>query len=220
MRIVIADDAVLFRDALASALRAAGHEVVGEAGDATDLLDEVARTKPDLVLLDVRMPPTKTTEGLDAAVRLREAVPDLGILILSQDVQTQHVVRLLRDSPEGVGYLLKDRVGRLGDLLDAIERVASRGFVVDPEVVSTLLGRRRAPGPLDELTPRERDVLREMAEGHSNLAIADRLGLTERTVEANIRVILSKLGLEPDAGQHRRVLAVLTYLREASATPT
>jgi DNA-binding NarL/FixJ family response regulator len=215
VRIVLADDAALFRDALASALRAAGHEIVGEAADATDLVDLVARAKADLVLLDVRMPPTKTTEGLDAAVRIREAVPEAGILILSQDVQTQHVVRLLRDSPEGVGYLLKDRVGRLGDLLDAVERVGSGGFVVDPEVVSTLFGRRRAPGPLDELTPREREVLREMAEGRSNLAIAERLSLTERTVEANIRVILSKLGLEPDAAQHRRVLAVLTYLRDA-----
>jgi DNA-binding NarL/FixJ family response regulator len=215
VRIVLADDAALFRDALASALRAAGHEVVGEAADATDLVDLVARAKADLVLLDVRMPPTKTTEGLDAAVRIREAAPDVGILILSQDVQTQHVVRLLRDSPEGVGYLLKDRVGKLDDLLDAVDRVGNGGFVVDPEVVSTLFGRRRPPGPLDELTPRERDVLREMAEGRSNAAIAERLGLTERTVEANIRVILSKLGLEPDATQHRRVLAVLSYLRES-----
>jgi DNA-binding NarL/FixJ family response regulator len=213
VRIVLADDAALFRDALATALRAAGHEVVGEAGDASDLVGIVARTTPDLALLDVRMPPTHTTEGLDAAVLIREAAPGVGILILSQDVQTQHVLRLLRDTPEGVGYLLKDRVGRLADLLDAIDRVAGGGFVVDPEVVAVLFGRRRAPGPLDELTPREREVLREMAEGRSNVAIAERLGLTERTVEANIRVILSKLGLEPDTAQHRRVLAVLTYLR-------
>jgi DNA-binding NarL/FixJ family response regulator len=215
MRIVIADDAALFRDALASALRAAGHEIVAEARDATGLVERVSRTRPDLVLLDVRMPPTKTTEGLEAAVRIREAAPNVGILILSQDVQTHHVVRLLRDSPEGVGYLLKDRVRHLGDLLDAVHRVGAGGFVVDPEIVSILFGRRRPPGPLDELTPRERDVLREMAEGRSNVAIAERLGLTERTVEANIRVILSKLGLEPDAGQHRRVLAVLTYLKES-----
>lgn len=213
MRIVLADDAALFREALASALRGAGHEVVGEAGDATALVELVRQSKPDVVILDVRMPPTRTTEGLDAAVEIRRALPRVGILILSQDVQTQHVIRLLRDSPEGIGYLLKDRVSRLTDFFEALERVGAGGFVVDPEVVSTLFGRRRAAGPLDELTPRERDVLREMAEGRSNLAIAERLGLTERTVEANVRVILSKLGLEPDAGQHRRVLAVLVWLR-------
>lgn len=213
MRLVLADDAALFREALASALRGAGHEILAETGDAVGLVELVGRTRPDVVLLDVRMPPTRTTEGLDAAVRIREAMPHVGVLILSQDVQTLHVVRLLRDSPEGVGYLLKDRVGRLSDFLGAVERVGAGGFVVDPEVVSTLFGRRRPPGPLDELTARERDVLREMAEGWSNQAIGERLGLSERTVEANIRVILSKLGLEPDAGHHRRVLAVLRYLR-------
>ena len=213
MRLILADDAALFREALASALRGAGHEIVGEVGDASGLVELVRRARPDVVLLDVRMPPTRTTEGLDAAVQIREAVPGVGVLILSQDVQTQHVVRLLRDAPEGVGYLLKDRVARLADFLEAVERVGGGGFVVDPEVVATLFGRRRPPGPLDELTARERDVLREMAEGRSNQAIGERLGLTERTVEANVRVILSKLGLEPDAGQHRRVLAVLSYLR-------
>jgi DNA-binding NarL/FixJ family response regulator len=215
MRIVLADDAALFREALASALHRAGHEVVGEAGDATNLVELVTETRAEVVILDVRMPPNRTTEGLDAAVRIREAAPGVGILILSQDVQTQHVVRLLRDSPEGVGYLLKDRVSKLADLLDAITRVGSGGFVLDPEVVGTLFARRRAPGPLDNLTARERDVLREMAEGRSNRSIGERLGLTERTVEANVRVILSKLELEPDAGQHRRVLAVLTYLKGA-----
>jgi DNA-binding NarL/FixJ family response regulator len=159
------------------------------------------------------MPPTRTTEGLDAAALIREAAPDVGLLILSQDVQTQHVVRLLRDSPEGIGYLLKDRVTNLAEFLDAIERIAAGGSVVDPEVVSTLLGRARPRGALDELTPREREVLELMAEGRSNQAIAERLGLAERTVEANVRVILSKLGLEPDAAHHRRVLAVLAYLR-------
>ena len=214
MRVVLADDAALFRQALAAALRGAGHEVVGEAGDAIGLVDLVLRTDPDVVLLDVRMPPTRTTEGLEAAIQIREAAPTVGLLILSQDVQTQHVVRLLRDSPERVGYLLKDRVARLDDFIDAVRLVGEGGFVIDPDVVASLLGKRRARGPLDELTPRERDVLREMAEGWSNLAIGERLGLTERSVEANVRVILSKLGLEPDAGQHRRVLAVLTYLRE------
>ncbi len=213
MRVVLADDASLFREALASALRAAGHEVVGEAGDAAELVELVRTAGPDVVILDVRMPPTRTTEGLDAAVEIRQVFPAVGILILSQDVQTQHVIRLLRDSPEGIGYLLKDRVSRLADFFEALERVRAGGFVVDPEVVSMLFGRRRPPGPLEELTPRERDVLREMAEGRSNVAIAGRLGLAERTVEANVRVILSKLGLEPDAGQHRRVLAVLAWLR-------
>ena len=213
MRLILADDAVLFREALAAALRGAGHEILAEAGDTNGLVELVARTRPDLVLLDVRMPPTRTTEGLDAAAAIREAAPTVAVLILSQDVQTQHVVRLLRDAPEGIGYLLKDRVARLADFLDAVERVGAGGFVVDPEVVSTLFGRQRPPGPLDELTAREREVLREMAEGWSNQAIGERLGLSERTVEANIRVILSKLGLEPDAGQHRRVLAVLTFLR-------
>ena len=213
MRLILADDAVLFREALATALRGAGHEILAEAGDTDGLVELVARTRPDLVVLDVRMPPTRTTEGLDAAAAIREAAPTVGVLILSQDVQTQHVVRLLRDAPEGIGYLLKDRVARLTDFLDAVERVGAGGFVVDPEVVSTLFGRPRPPGPLDELTAREREVLREMAEGWSNQAIGERLGLSERTVEANIRVILSKLGLEPDAGQHRRVLAVLTFLR-------
>jgi DNA-binding NarL/FixJ family response regulator len=213
VRLILADDAVLFREALATALRGAGHEILAEQGDTNGLVELVARTTPDLVLLDVRMPPTRTTEGLDAAAAIREAAPTVGVLILSQDVQTQHVVRLLREAPEGIGYLLKDRVARLADFLDAVERVGAGGFVVDPEVVSTLFGRQRPPGPLDELTAREREVLREMAEGWSNQAIAERLGLSERTVEANIRVILSKLGLEPDAGQHRRVLAVLTFLR-------
>jgi DNA-binding NarL/FixJ family response regulator len=214
VRVVLADDAALFREALASALRGAGHVVVGEVGDTADLVELVRRTAPDVVILDVRMPPTRTTEGLDAAVEIRRALPKVGILIMSQDVQTQHVIRLLRDSPQGIGYLLKDRVSRLADFFDAVERVGGGGFVVDPEVVATLFGRRRPAGPLDELTARERDVLREMAEGRSNQAIGERLGLSERTVEANIRVILSKLGLEPDAGQHRRVLAVLTFLRE------
>jgi DNA-binding NarL/FixJ family response regulator len=213
VRVVLADDAALFREALASALRGAGHDVVGEAGDAAGLVELVRAAGPEVVILDVRMPPTRTTEGLDAAVEIRRAFPGIGILILSQDVQTQHVIRLLRDSPEGIGYLLKDRVSRLADFFEALERVRGGGFVVDPEVVATLFGRRRPPGPLDELTARERDVLREMAEGRSNLAIAERLGLTERTVEANVRVILSKLDLEPDSGQHRRVLAVLAWLR-------
>jgi DNA-binding NarL/FixJ family response regulator len=213
MRVVLADDAVLFREALASAIAAQGFDVVGQAGDADDLERLVAETMPDLAIIDVRMPPTKTTEGLDAAIRIREAYPQVAILILSQDVETRHVVRLLRDTPDGVGYLLKDRVSDLGEFLDAVRRVGAGGSVVDPEVVATLLGRGRPVGPLEELTGRERTVLALMAEGRSNVAIGARLGLTERTVESNVRVILSKLGLEPAPDDHRRVLAVLTYLR-------
>jgi DNA-binding NarL/FixJ family response regulator len=215
MRVVLADDAVLFREALASALVSAGIEVVGQAGDADGLLELVATTTPDAAVIDVRMPPSRTTEGLDAAARIRAVQPSVGLLILSQNVETRHVLRLLRDSPEGVGYLLKDRVGNLAEFVDALERVGRGGSVVDPEVVSTLLGRGRAPGPLDELTPREREVLALMAEGRSNAAIGAQLGLTEKTVEGNVRIILSKLGLEPAAEDHRRVLAVLSYLRNS-----
>jgi DNA-binding NarL/FixJ family response regulator len=215
MRIVLADDAVLFREALAGALAGAGLDIVGQAGDAAGLIELVDAVVPDVAIVDIRMPPTRTTEGLEAAVRIREAHPSVGLLILSQDVETRHVIRLLRDTPRGVGYLLKDRVGNLAEFLDAVQRIGSGGSVVDPEVVATMLGRGRPPGPLDELTPRERDVLGLMAEGRSNLAIADHLGLTEKTVEGNVRIILSKMGLEPAVEDHRRVLAVLTYLRSS-----
>ena len=215
MRIVLADDAVLFREALAGALAGAGLDIVGQAADAAALLELVDAAVPDVAIVDVRMPPTRTTEGLEAAVRIRETHPSVGLLILSQDVETRHVIRLLRDTPRGVGYLLKDRVGNLAEFLDAVKRIGTGGSVVDPEVVATLLGRGRSPGPLDELTPRERDVLGLMAEGRSNLAIGDHLGLTEKTVEGHVRIILSKLGLEPAAEDHRRVLAVITYLRSS-----
>lgn len=213
MRVILADDSVLFREALAAALGTAGLDVVGQAGDLADLLALVGREAPDLAVIDVRMPPTGTTEGLDAAVRIRRDHPGVAVLILSNVVETRHVVQLLRDTPIGIGYLLKDRVANLSELVDAARRVVAGGSVVDPEVVSRLLGRARAHGPLDELTRRERTVLELMAEGRSNAAIADRLALTEKTVEGHVRIILSKLGLEPDASDHRRVLAVLTWLR-------
>ena len=215
MRVVLADDAVLFREALAGALSTAGFEILGQADNGVDLLSVVRATRPDVAIIDVRMPPTRTTEGLDAAVRIRDEDPAVGLLVLSQDVETRHVLRLLRDTPRGVGYLLKDRVGNLAEFIDAIRRVGQGGSVVDPEVVATLLGRGRPPGPLDELTVREHSVLELMAEGRSNLAIAERLGLTEKTIEGNVRIILSKLGLEPAAEDHRRVLAVLTFLRSS-----
>ena len=214
MRVVLADDSVLFREALAEALAGAGFEVVGQAGNVAALLELVRADPPDLAVVDIRMPPTGTTEGVEAAVRIRHDHPGVAVLILSNVVETRHVLRLLRDTPDGIGYLLKDRVGNLAELVDAVRRVGSGGSVVDPEVVSALLGRARPHGPLDELTPRERSVLELMAEGRSNAAIAERLALTEKTIEGHVRIILSKLALEPDVADHRRVLAVLTYLRE------
>jgi DNA-binding NarL/FixJ family response regulator len=214
VRLVLADDAVFFRETLATALTSAGFEVVGQAGDVPGLFELIETVAPDVAVIDIRMPPSRTTEGLDAAARIRADHPGTGLLILSNAIETRHVLQLLRDTPEGIGYLLKDRVGNLAEFIDAVRRVGTRGSVIDPEVVATLLGRPRAQGPLDDLTGRERDVLGLMAEGRSNLAIAERLGLTEKTVESHVRVILSKLGLEPATEDHRRVLAVLTYLRE------
>jgi DNA-binding NarL/FixJ family response regulator len=213
MRIALADDADLLREALASALASAGFEVVGQAGDAEGLLRIVDAESPDVVVLDVRMPPTHTTEGLEAARAIRARHPGMAILVLSQYVETRYAVDLLREDPSGVGYLLKDRVTKVADLAEAVRRVASGGSVIDPEVVARLLGRPRAHSPLDELTPREREILGLMAEGRSNQAIAERLTLEVKTVEGHVRAIFSKLGLEPAAEDHRRVLAVLAYLR-------
>jgi DNA-binding NarL/FixJ family response regulator len=213
IRIVLADDAVLLREALAAALAAAGFDVVGQAADVAELLALVERQRPDVAIVDVRMPPTHTTEGLEAARRIREEHPRVGILVLSQYVETRYAVDLLREDPAGVGYLLKDRVTRLPDLADAVRRVAAGGSVIDPEVVARLLGRQRRHSPLDELTVREREILGLMAEGRSNPAIAERLTLELKTVEGHVRAIFSKLGLEPTVEDHRRVLAVLAYLR-------
>jgi DNA-binding NarL/FixJ family response regulator len=214
IRIVLADDTVLLREALAASLTTAGFEVVGQAVDAEGLIALVETEQPDLAVLDVRMPPTFTTEGLQAAQEIRRRHPGIAILVLSQYVETRYAVDLLRADPQGIGYLLKDRVTRLDDLSEAIRRVAAGGSVIDPEVVSRLLGRPRQHSPIDELTPREREILALMAEGRSNQAIADRLVLELKTVEGHVRQILSKLGLEPAASDHRRVLAVLAYLRE------
>jgi serine/threonine-protein kinase len=216
VRVVLADDAVFFRETLATALASADLEIAGQAGDVAGLLALVDATTPDVAIIDIRMPPTNTTEGLEAAARIRAEHPATGLLILSNAIETRHVLALLRDTPQGTGYLLKDRVGDLAEFVAAVRRVGSGGSVVDAEVVSVLLGRPRQRGPLDELTGRERTVLELMAEGRSNHAIGERLGLTEKTVEGNVRNILSKLGLEPAAEDHRRVLAVLTYLRETS----
>jgi DNA-binding NarL/FixJ family response regulator/class 3 adenylate cyclase len=214
IRVVLADDAVLLREALAAGLKAAGFEVVGQASDVAGLLVLVETAAPDVAVVDVRMPPTHTTEGLEAAREIRRRHPEIGILVLSQYVETRYAIDLIRDGPSGVGYLLKDRVTRLEDLSDAVRRVAAGGSVIDPEVVGRLLGRPRRHSPLDELTPREREILALMAEGRSNQGIADHLALELKTIEGHVGQIFSKLGLEPSTGEHRRVLAVLRLLRE------
>ena len=213
LRVVLADDAVLLREALAASLSAAGFEVVGQAGDVDGLLHLVERERPDVAVVDVRMPPTHTTEGLEAAQRIRREHPGTGILVLSQYIETRYAVDLLRQDPAGVGYLLKDRVTRIADLAEAVRRVAAGGSVIDPEVVARLLGRPRTHTPLDELTLREREIMALMAEGLSNSGIAERLVLDPKTIEGHVTRIFAKLGLEPTHADHRRVLAVLSYLR-------
>jgi DNA-binding NarL/FixJ family response regulator len=214
LRIVLADDAVLLREALGTSLTAAGFEVVGQAADVESLMRVVRETRPDVAVVDVRMPPTHTTEGLEAAHAIRNEQPSVAILVLSQYIETRYAVDLLRDDPRGVGYLLKDRVTRIADLADAVRRVAAGESVIDSEVVARLLGRAREHSPLDELTTREREILQLMAEGCSNAGISEQLVLEPKTVEGHVTRIFSKLGLEPDAVGHRRVLAVLTFLRE------
>ena len=212
-RIVLADDAVLLREALAAALEAAGFTVVGQAADVDGLLDAVERADPDVVVVDVRMPPTHTTEGLAAARELRRRRPGQPILVLSQYVETRYAVDLVREDPAGLGYLLKDHVSRIADLAESVRRVAAGETVIDPEVVGRLLGRPRQHSPLDELTRREREILALMAEGRSNQGIADALTLELKTVEGHVGRVFSKLGLESSASDHRRVLAVLAFLR-------
>ena len=216
IRVVLADDAVLLREAIAASLTASGFDVVGQAGDATELDALIEATRPDVLVVDVRMPPTHTTEGLEAAHRLRGRHPSLAILVLSQYVETRYAVDLVRADARGLGYLLKDRVTRVTDLADAVRRVAGGESVIDPEVVARLLGRPREHSPLDELTRREREILGLMAEGHSNQGIAEALGLELKTVEGHVGQIFAKLGLEPDAVAHRRVQAVLAWLRDGS----
>ena len=213
MRVVLADDSVLLREGVARLLEEAGIEVVGQAGDAEDLLRKVHAHKPDVAVVDVRMPPTHTDEGLRAAAAIREAHPDTGVLVLSAYIDEGPALELLSDSAEGLGYLLKDRVGDIDAFVDAVRRVGDGGSALDPEVVSRLLGRRRREDPLEGVTPREREVLGLMAEGRSNHAIAEQLVVTERAVEKHVTAILSKLCLPPAVSDHRRVLAVLAFLR-------
>jgi DNA-binding NarL/FixJ family response regulator len=213
MRVVIADDAVLFREGLARVLEAAGVHVAGQVGDAEQLLARVRAEPPDAAVVDIRMPPTHTREGLDAARRIHAEHPRVGVLVLSQYVEPHHAVQLLEDGASGVGYLLKDRVTDVGEVVDAVRRVAGGGSVIDPEVVAQLLGRRRARNPIEELTDREREVLALMAEGRSNQAISQRLFLSPKTVEAHVRSIFTRLDLAATPDDHRRVLAVLAFLR-------
>jgi DNA-binding NarL/FixJ family response regulator len=219
VRVVLADDAVLLREALAASLAAAGFEVGGQASDVPGLLELVARLDPDVAVVDVRMPPSFTTEGLEGAREIRRRHPRTAILVLSQYVETRYAVDLIREDPRGIGYLLKDRVTRIADLAEAVRRVAAGESVIDPEVVARLLGRPRRHSPIDELTPRERDVLALMAEGRSNAAIATALSLEVKTVEGHVGQIFGKLGLEPTGEDHRRVLAVLSFLRDGTGQP-
>jgi DNA-binding NarL/FixJ family response regulator len=212
MRVVIAEDSVLLREGLAKVLAGAGFDVVGQAGDATELLLKVRSYDPEVVITDVRMPPTQTDEGAEAAETIRAERPEIGILLLSQGVEARRALRLFTDHPAGFGYLLKDRVLDVDDFLDAVRRVGRGGTAVDPEVVAQLLGRRRHDDPVADLTDRERGVLELMAEGRSNAGIGRKLFLSPKTVETHIHAIFRKLGLQSVPDDHRRVLAVLAFL--------
>ncbi len=213
MRVVVADDVMLVRSGLARLLDDAGVDVVGEAGDADALLRQVEREQPDVAIVDIRMPPTQTDEGLVAARRIRDRHPQTAVLLLSQHVEPRYAERLLADQPGGLGYLLKERVSNIAVLVDALHRVTEGECVIDPTIVSQLMRRKRVDSPLDRLTNREREVLAQMAEGRSNAGIARQLGISERTVEAACAQVFQKLDFEPDPDVNRRVLAVLTLLR-------
>ena len=216
MRVILADDSTLFREGVALILTQRGLEVVGQVAGAPELLELAARMSPDVAIVDVRMPPTQTTEGLEAAIELRRMRPGIGVLVLSQHVETSYAMQLLGEDASGVGYLLKDRVDQLDHFVEAVRTVGSGGSVIDPTVVGRLMRRQRENNPLDRLTPRELDVLALVAEGRSNSAIAECLAVAEKTVQTHVASILMKLDLQPTEDDHRRILAVLTYLR---ATP-
>jgi DNA-binding NarL/FixJ family response regulator/class 3 adenylate cyclase len=213
MRVILADDSILLREGVARLLSDAGFAVVAQVGDGDQLLAAVAADLPDVAIVDIRMPPTHTDEGLRAAHRIRAEHPGIGVLVLSQYVETDYAVELVAEGAGGLGYLLKDRVANVQEFTDAVRRIASGGSVIDPEVVSKLVGRARKANPLDALTDREREVLRLMAEGRSNQAISERLFLSAKTVEGHVRNIFTKLNLSAAPDDHRRVLAVLTFLR-------
>jgi DNA-binding NarL/FixJ family response regulator len=213
VRVAITDDHVLLREGLARLLIEAGMDVVSQSGDADALLASLARTRPEVVVLDIRLPPTFTDEGLHAADTIREQHPEIAVLLLSQYLETAYALRLLNRFPGGIGYLLKDRVSNISVLTDAIARVAARECVIDPTIIARLAGRPAAASSLADLTARERDVLQHIAEGRSNRAIAQRLFLSEKTVEGNVRRIFDKLRLAETPDDNRRVLAVVTFLR-------
>jgi DNA-binding NarL/FixJ family response regulator len=215
LRIVIGEDDVLLREGVARLLDDAGMEVVARAGDADDFLRKTLAHRPDVAVVDVQMPPRHEDDGLQAAMALRERLPEIGVLVLSQFYEESYALNLIGDRAQGVGYLLKERVADVDAFVDAVERVAAGGSALDPEIVGRMLGRRRTHGPLDDLTPRERQVLAAMAEGKSNRGIAESFVITETAVEKNVTRIFNKLGLGQSTTAHRRVLAVLTYVRNS-----
>ncbi|MEO5678897.1 MAG: response regulator transcription factor [Acidimicrobiales bacterium] len=216
MRVILVDDATLVREGIARLLADDGVDVIAQLTEATGLLDAVRADPPDVVVLDVRMPPTHTTEGLEAALELKAAHPAVGVLVLSQHIETRHAVDLLARGHRGVGYLLKERITRRDELVDALRRVAAGGTAIDPEVVRTVLETPRRGDPMAQLTAKERDVLALVAGGHSNDSIGEQLDVTARTVETHTSRIFAKLGLQADPAVHRRVLAVLAYLRASA----
>jgi DNA-binding NarL/FixJ family response regulator len=216
-RVVLGEDDVLLREGIARLLAEAGFEVVAQAGDAVDLVRKALAHRPDVAVVDIQMPPGHGDDGLRAALELRTRLPDMGVLVLSQYYEEQYALDLIGDSAEGVGYLLKERVGDIDAFTEAVGRVAAGGSALDPEVVGRMLGRRRRKGPLDELTPREREVLSHLAQGKSNTGIAQALVVTNAAVEKHVTTIFQKLGLDASPTEHRRVLAALAYLRDAGA---
>jgi DNA-binding NarL/FixJ family response regulator len=213
MRVVLADDTMLLREGVALLLGEAGFDVVAQAETGDALVELVGEYDPEVAVVDLRMPPTHTDEGLQAALKIRERHPNVGVMVLSQHADVAIALKLLDRGTEGIGYMLKDRVADLDDFADAIRRVANSGSALDPSIVSQLLSKRRDAGPLDEITPREREVIELMAEGRSNQGIADRLEISERGVQKHVTSIFEKLGIPAGADDHRRVLAVLTFLR-------
>jgi DNA-binding NarL/FixJ family response regulator len=216
LRVVVAEDDVLLREGIVRLLAEAEIDVVAQAGDADDLMRKTLAHRPDVAVVDVQMPPRREDDGLVAAMELRRRMPGLGVLVLSQFYEESYALDLVGDRAEGVGYLLKERVGDVAAFVEAVRRVAAGGSALDPQVISRMLGRHRSGSPLDELTPREREVLAAMAEGKSNRGIAETLVVSEAAVEKHVTSILQKLGIGPTPTEHRRVLAVLTYIRNAS----